>query len=502
MVSERTLLLACLFALPVFAAEESPVSKAQADVDGDGKPEEVTLKAEGATGFVLSVGRAQVRSSLEGGAKGFTLIDLGVRDARREVLVHGQGKVPAYLLFRWHEGALQPLPLPPGRPSASGNGILLTDVSMGFWEQRHKYLYDAGKPGFTEVPQPLYYVGKVLEPTQPITLQVSRSDTATVAQVGKGGSAVLLAYSPDPRAPADAERGWYLLKGRGGVLGWVQRPALGAQPHVSPIEKQLSPPWEPRKAETNTSLTGDLDGDGKEENISITSLPEAEPPEEEQAPEESSSSSDSERPACLDWAASRYELSINSRPGIEVGVDGCSTLVGVTIVDIDRADRRKELLVVSYSELWLGHEGDLYRAEGKKHKLSAFKVPTFTIEKETDPFMGEGTYWAWIRGEGDKLYRYDGKSLEHVPQEWKFVEESGTRQVEKAFALRYEPKEDSAVVANVRPGSTVLLLADLRPPRPGHHWFLVKSETGLMGWAISPDVHGLKVVPEGSSPRP
>jgi hypothetical protein len=101
----------------------------------------------------------------------------------------------------------------PTRPLESfdtrtGNRILLADVPLGFWVRRDKYLFDAAKPGFTEVPQPLYFVGKGFVPEQPMTLLVSRGGDSPVTEVAAGTPVVVLAYSPAPGAAgADDSQG-------------------------------------------------------------------------------------------------------------------------------------------------------------------------------------------------------------------------------------------------------------------------------------------------------
>ncbi|SET75876.1 hypothetical protein SAMN05443572_10396 [Myxococcus fulvus] len=146
----------------------SPTNKADVDLDGDGTREHLTLEVTKPGAFRLTVGTAVTEAELPG-VRGVTVLDLDSSDKQREVLVHGESR---FRLFR-HEGtALREVPLPPGAPSASGNGILLCDVPMpDGWARRDKYLYDAKQPGFTEVPQELYAVGRVLPPPGWVSLQ-------------------------------------------------------------------------------------------------------------------------------------------------------------------------------------------------------------------------------------------------------------------------------------------------------------------------------------------
>jgi len=227
----------------------APKLTATADVTGDGQPEKLSFEARGAT-FQLTVGKAQVKAELPG-AQGFTLLDLEGSDARREVLVHGEDQGQArYRLYRWEGAALQEVPLPPGTPSASGNGVLLCDVPMKGWRRRDKYLYDAARPGFTEVPQELYAVGKQLQVQRELELWRAPDTLDLVTRVPGGRAFTLLAFQPAPGAARDSEAGgWFLIEKNGeDLIGMASAQAVAeAQQPPSSQPAAETPRPAPRK---------------------------------------------------------------------------------------------------------------------------------------------------------------------------------------------------------------------------------------------------------------
>lgn len=218
-----------LAAVLTATAPSSPTREADADLDGDGTREHLMLEVTKPGAFRLRAGTAVAEGELPG-VRGVTVLDLDNNDKRREVLVHGEAR---FRLFRQEGTALREVPLPPGTPSASGNGILLCDVPMADgWARRDKYLYDAKQPGFTEVPQELYAVGRVLSPPGRVPLQQTPGSTDVVALAGPERALSLHAFKPDP---AEGDGGWYLAGVAGkaeDVLGWLPARVLRKKANV------------------------------------------------------------------------------------------------------------------------------------------------------------------------------------------------------------------------------------------------------------------------------
>lgn len=209
MTTVLVLVLALLAARPE-SPDNAPRLSADVDVTGDGQPDKLTLEPVNTTGFRLTVGKAQVEAELPG-VRGFTVIDLDASDKRQEVLVHAPSQVLSrYRLFRWENQTLQEIPLPPGTPSASGNGFLLCDVPVSGWLRRDKYRYDASQPAFTELPQDLYAVGLEFELHSELPIQMPPD---TKGSLRKGTRVTLLAFKPAPGAARWTDAGgWYLLQ--------------------------------------------------------------------------------------------------------------------------------------------------------------------------------------------------------------------------------------------------------------------------------------------------
>ncbi|QRN98502.1 hypothetical protein JRI60_05475 [Archangium violaceum] len=489
--------------LSVLAETPVPTRTASADLDADGKPESITLDVKDST-FVLSAGKARAEGRFEGPVKGFTVVDLASDDPRREVLLQGQGAggVPAYRLFRLTGGALQELALPPGQPGISGNRILLADVPMAFWVRRDKYLYDAAKPGFTEVPQPLYFVGKGVVPEQPLKLLVSREGNSVVTEVAAKTPVVVLAFSPAPDAARDDDsQGWYVVLTRQHLLGWVRRTALGATPLVQdtpdfPFIKSGAFHEETELKELVSSLEADLNGDGQAETLRIEKLP-----EKAHAP-----SRNSDEAAC--WQDDNsFKVSIG-KASLKTDSGPCLAVSYAGIVDLDTRDPLKELVVVAEGRPSLENQYFLFRWTGQALEPAFRPWPG---PDQLGAFPGNGTVLFdadGLRWRSMERWVYDAQQnkLLSPPQEWTYIGWNHT--VKQSFALSFAPAKGSAVVANVRVGSTVTLLAraevgatEKKPhrvsgsnaaPRGGEIWLLFKSETGLVGWVLD---KGLKLEP-------
>jgi hypothetical protein len=157
---------------------------------------------------------------------------------------------------------------------------------------------------------------------------------------------------------------------------------------------------------------------------------------------------------------------------------------GFAIVDIDLSDKFKEIAVhtpgPSDDDEYL-----IYRYDGRSIKemgrLSGGPKFSGNGIVLVDDWMG-----FWIKREKYVLDK-GSMALRLVPQELYYVGIEG--KVDKGFPI-YEKRTGSDVVANVRPGSKVLIIACDPSPTSDDatggyflDWYLIKSETGLVGWA-------------------
>jgi hypothetical protein len=177
----------------------------------------------------------------------------------------------------------------------------------------------------------------------------------------------------------------------------------------------------------------------------------------------------------------------------------CRSVAYADIVDIDTRDPFKELVVCAEGRPSLENQYFLFRWTGKVLEPA---VKPWPVPDELGAFPGNGAVFfganafGW-RSLSRRVYDAQQKQLIAPPQEWTYL--GWNHPAKQTFALLFAPEKGSAVVANVRAGSTLALLAEVEvgatrkephgisgsgeAPRGGEMWLLFKSETGLMGWA-------------------
>jgi hypothetical protein len=163
------------------------------------------------------------------------------------------------------------------------------------------------------------------------------------------------------------------------------------------------------------------------------------------------------------------------------GPIGGSTPSGFVVVDLDSSDKRKEVSV---------HTGQtdsdkreyLYAFDGKTLKPLG-SVPSLTEARGNGIILSDSWQGFWNRR--DK-YAYDAKAgkVSEVPQELYAVDVEAT--VKQSFPLA-RSRTDKTAVATLAQGSKIEILA-AAPVGKGDYLYLVKSSTGLLGWATSKDL--------------
>ncbi|MCP3102553.1 hypothetical protein LZ198_27130 [Myxococcus sp. K15C18031901] len=236
-VAALTLLTAPL----AHAGDDAPVTSATVDVDGDGKPESLTLEwsEDAPKPYVLKVGSATIQgASKEEAVSGFTIVDLDASDRRKEIAVHtGNTDEDARTdLFSYDGKKLKALGSVPKLTEVKGNSIILSDQWKGFWNQRDKFTYDAKAGKVSEVPQELYYVGSLeAKVRQSFPITYGRADKKPVANLAVGSTIQVLAATL-VTAPGGRSRTYvYLVKSSTGLMGWVPGPELVEKTEGLPI---------------------------------------------------------------------------------------------------------------------------------------------------------------------------------------------------------------------------------------------------------------------------
>ncbi|AKJ03660.1 hypothetical protein ATI61_11990 [Archangium gephyra] len=435
-----------VLAFPAWAQAPALPREADADVDGDAKPERIVL--EGTRDFVLRAGGAEARSSVTGRVLGLELLDLDEPSTGKEVLVHAESpeRSPEVQLFRWKGGALERVPLPPGKPQASGSGIVLFDVPMGFWSRRDKYTYDADKPGFSEVPQGLYFIHgerNVFLPRE--TPLVSEPGGVLLLPLPAHTNPQLIAFAPDPGARREsASSGWYLVE-VDRLVGWVRGDALTLNKPENRVDMWL---------DRDTSLYDvysdtDLDGDGLGDSVSL------------ERPEGTS-------PGAL--LIGNHRVKLPAHPDTK--------LQGV---DLDFTDKYREVFLQGKEE------SRLVRFEGGAPRVVALPECDEYFFRGDNALMCVGREYQEHKGgtvQRNRYFVFDTKqeTFRERPQSL-YTHYVPELDVKKTFPLLRSREPKAPVVARLAADSTIEVLVKSASDGHGRNWFLVRSQTGLLGWA-------------------
>ncbi|NRD50393.1 hypothetical protein D7Y27_26445 [Corallococcus sp. AB004] len=211
---------------PASAQNSEFVKSAQVDLDGDGKPDAVSLTAGEDGKFTLKVGGATLKGDASGNeVPGFQVVDLDTGDKWKELLVQTLGELDdghRYFVYGYDGKAVKLLGNVHALTEAKGNGIVLVDRWMAFWQKRDKYTLDRKAWKLVHVPQELYAV--TAEPGKEVTATVkksfpltqSRTGSAVLATTAQGSKVTVLAAS----VPAKGDV-LYLVRSSTGLLGWV-----------------------------------------------------------------------------------------------------------------------------------------------------------------------------------------------------------------------------------------------------------------------------------------
>ncbi|MFP2909924.1 FG-GAP repeat domain-containing protein [Pyxidicoccus sp. 3LFB2] len=225
-----------LLTAPLARAQDAqePTNSASVDLNGDGKPEAISLEwNEKKDQFLLKVGTAVGIQRTQGNAPiGFTVVDLDSGDKRKDVAVHtGETDYDKQAhLFAFDGKSLKALGSVPALTEAKGNGIILSDSWQGFWNRRDKFALDTKAGKVSEVPQELYAVGVEATVKQPFPLARSRTDKSAVATLAQGSRIQVLAA-----APVGKGEYLYLVKSSTGLLGWATAKDLTGKTEGLPL---------------------------------------------------------------------------------------------------------------------------------------------------------------------------------------------------------------------------------------------------------------------------
>lgn len=212
-----------------FAELPQPQFESNADVNGDGKEDAISLeKQEG--GLVLRVNNAELLlQSMEEGVtqNGFLIVDVDRTDAFLEIAIDESsdpnGLAHGYTLVRYDGSTLRKFATVDGDMGAlfPGDKTALTRTFYSFWTGTEKKVLQGAD--FITEPQDLYYVGLKAKVTEPFTLIQKRDNKRSITQLQSGDYVHILAadLSTARCEVPGIECGWYLILSPKGVLGWA-----------------------------------------------------------------------------------------------------------------------------------------------------------------------------------------------------------------------------------------------------------------------------------------
>ncbi len=208
---------------------------ARVDIDGDGSPESITVTKGGGPGeFTLSIDGVTIVDTLKmGDTDGFVVVDIDTSDPYKEIAVHTPAENDdinddEYIIYFFDGISIKEVGRVFWWPEIFGNGIVLVDGWMGFWQIRDKYVLDKATRTLKLVPQELYYVGIEAHVKKSFPVYRSRTGNEVIANTMPGSNFLILACDPSPKCLNayseldDYFCDWYLIKTVTGLVGWVR----------------------------------------------------------------------------------------------------------------------------------------------------------------------------------------------------------------------------------------------------------------------------------------
>jgi hypothetical protein len=220
---------------PSLSSGSHPVASADADLNGDGKMERISVSviSEGQYNFILRINENSVKGRLFAGlADGLIVLDIDTTDGYQEIAVHTPGPScdDEYLIFGYAGDTVKQMGRLSRWPSFPGDGIVLVDQWMGFWRKKDKYVLNQQTRTLDLVPQEFYHVGIEAIVREVFSVCRTREDPTIVADLDPQSKVIVLLCDPSPTHCKDVEcRGfedfycdWYCIKSEEGIIGWAR----------------------------------------------------------------------------------------------------------------------------------------------------------------------------------------------------------------------------------------------------------------------------------------
>ena len=211
------------------------VATAEADLDGDGEIERISVSviSERPYNLVLRINGDSVKARLFSGlAEDLVVLDIDTTDGYREVAVHTPGPScdDEYLVFGYDSGMVRQMGRLSRWPRFLGDGMVLVEQWMGFWRKKDKYVLNQQTRTLERIPQDLYHVGIDTRVRRSFPLHRTRKDPTVVVDLDPQSKVIVLLCDPSPTHCEEAEcRGfedfycdWYCIKSEEGIIGWAR----------------------------------------------------------------------------------------------------------------------------------------------------------------------------------------------------------------------------------------------------------------------------------------
>jgi hypothetical protein len=216
------LLLLLLMGINISLKAEDFIFKSSTDLNGDNKPEEISLTNIGeTTEFYLEISEKKIQGKFdEEPSDGFIIIDIDKYDKYKEVAVHtpGPSSDDEYFIY-WYDGeTIRETARLSRWPKFLGNGIAYVNGWVDFWQCRDKYVLNNSTRRLEKVPQFAYYVGVKAKVKNSFTIFKDKELTEKVALLSKNSGIEILLCDMENKTWKEHI---YLIKSKSNLVGWA-----------------------------------------------------------------------------------------------------------------------------------------------------------------------------------------------------------------------------------------------------------------------------------------
>lgn len=159
-------------------------------------------------------------------------------------------------------------------------------------------------------------------------------------------------------------------------------------------------------------------------------------------------------------------------------------LGGLAIIDVDRSDAYKEIDVWTYSGSDMADHSIYWYDGAKIHKMADL---SWSVDYRGNGIVLNSSWTGYVAITNKYILNKKARTLELVPQEMYYI--GAAHKTAERFPIYYS-RQSKSVVATVERNSTITILVYVPAP-PGtdldkhdmmQDWFLIKTQSGLLGW--------------------